>query len=145
MDRSGELRNQPEILEQLWHEALIIEVGKGRIRSTAEGLSFIDPALAVGGERYFLGIDRATGSSYFAWASGAVVSDVADYLSLRELAGGQYSRAKSVYRRGFLSQRFYRNTSKSVQNSAQLEPSPEHPFETCLHHVHSQRREVQTR
>ena len=88
MDRSGELRNQPEILEQLWHEALIIEVGKGRIRSTAEGLSFIDPALAVGGERYFLGIDRATGSSYFAWASGAVVSDVADYLSLRELAGG---------------------------------------------------------
>ena len=88
MDRSGELRNQPEILEQLWQEALIIEVGKGRIRSTAEGLSFIDPALAAGGERYFLGIDRATGISYFAWASGAVVSDVADYLSLRELAGG---------------------------------------------------------
>ena len=88
MDRSGELRNQPEILEQLWQEALIIEVGKGRIRSTAEGLSFIDPAQATGGERYFLGIDRATGISYFAWASGAVVSDVADYLSLRELAGG---------------------------------------------------------
>ena len=88
MDRSGELRNQPEILEQLWQEALIIEVGKGRIRSTAEGLSFIDPAPATGGERYFLGIDRATGISYFAWASGAVVSDVADYLSLRELAGG---------------------------------------------------------
>ena len=88
MDRSGELRSQPEILEQLWQKALIIEVGKGRIRSTTEGLSFIEPATAIGGERYFLGIDRATGSAYFAWASGAVVSDVADYLSLRELAGG---------------------------------------------------------
>jgi NAD+ diphosphatase len=87
MDRAGELRNQPAVLEDLWQRAHIIEVGKGRVRSTTDGLTFIAPETAVGGERYFLGIDRATDSPYFAWASGAVVSDVADYLTLRELAG----------------------------------------------------------
>lgn len=87
MDRAGELRNQPAVLEDLWQRAQIIEVGKGRVRSTTDGLTFITPETAVGGERYFLGIDRATDTPYFAWASGVVVSDVADYLTLRELAG----------------------------------------------------------
>lgn len=87
MDRAGELRNQPAVLEDLWQRAQIIEVGKGRVRSTTDGLTFIAPEAAVGGERYFLGIDRATDTPYFAWASGVVVSDVADYLTLRELAG----------------------------------------------------------
>lgn len=87
MDRAGELRKQPAVLEDLWQRAQIIEVGKGRVRSTTDGLTFIAPEAAVGGERYFLGIDRATDTPYFAWASGVVVSDVADYLTLRELAG----------------------------------------------------------
>lgn len=87
IDRAGDLRSKPEILEELWSKALIIEVGHGRIRSTLEGPNWIKAEKAVGGERYFLGIDRTSDTPYFAWASGAVVSDVADYLTLRELAG----------------------------------------------------------
>jgi NAD+ diphosphatase len=88
MDRAGELRNQPERLEELWLNAKIIEVGKGRVRSTHEGPVFLTAAQAIGGERYFLGIDRTTDTPYFAWESGAVLPDVEDYLTLRELAGG---------------------------------------------------------
>ena len=88
MDRAGELRNNPARIEELWRSAQIIEVGKGRIRSTIDGPTFIPADEAIGGERYFLGIDRATDTAYFAWASGVVVSDVEDYLTLRELAGG---------------------------------------------------------
>jgi len=88
IDRAGDLRNNGARLEELWRNAAIIEVGKGRIRSTVEGPVFIPSIDAIGGERYFLGIDRATETAYFAWASGAVESDVEDYLTLRELAGG---------------------------------------------------------
>ncbi len=88
MDRAGELRSNLARLEELWLSANIIEIGKGRIRSTVDGPLFISPTQAVGGERYFLGIDPATNTPYFAWASGAVLSDVDDYLTLRELAGG---------------------------------------------------------
>ncbi len=87
MDRAGELRTNPEKIEALWQSAVIIEVGQGRIRSTASGPVLLTAAQAVGGERYFLGIDRSTDQSYFAWASGAVDSEVEDYLTLRELAG----------------------------------------------------------
>lgn len=88
MDRAGELRTQPDRLEELWSHAAIIEVGKGRVRSTSERPTLISPEEAKGGERYFLGIDRATETAYFAWASGAIDSEVKDYLTLRELAGG---------------------------------------------------------
>jgi NAD+ diphosphatase len=88
MDRAGELRSNSARLGELWASAKIIEVGKGRIRSTVDGPLFIPSQDAVGGERYFLGIDRSTEVPYFAWASGAVESDVDDYLTLRELAGG---------------------------------------------------------
>lgn len=88
MDRSGELRGDQNRIEELWSSALIIEVGKGRIRSTESGPVFLSPSDAIGGERYFLGVDRESNRPYFAWASGAVDSDVEDYLSLRELAGG---------------------------------------------------------
>ncbi len=87
MDRAGDLRSNPEKMEELWRSAQIIEVGKGRIRSTVDGPTFIAPLEAIGGERYFLGIERSTETAYFAWASGSVVSDVDDYLTLRELAG----------------------------------------------------------
>ena len=87
MDRAGELRSNETRLEELWQSARIIEVGAGRIRSTVEGPTFIAPADAIGGERYFLGIERATQIAYFAWASGAVDKEVADYLTLRELSG----------------------------------------------------------
>ncbi|MFM1951399.1 MAG: hypothetical protein RJA33_193 [Actinomycetota bacterium] len=87
MDRSGELRSQPEKLDQLWGSAQIIEVGKGRVRSTSSGLTYLPADQAVGGERYFLGINLEDKKPYFAWASGRVVSDVEDYLTLRELAG----------------------------------------------------------
>jgi NAD+ diphosphatase len=88
MDRAGELRSQPESLQELWLDAKIIEVGKGRVRSTHDGPVFLSSDQAIGGERYFLGIDRATDTPYFAWESGAVLPDVEDYLTLRELAGG---------------------------------------------------------
>lgn len=87
IDRASELRGSPETLDQLWQSALIIEVGPGRVRSTENGLTYIPPIEAIGGERYFLGRDRAENRPYFAWASGAVQADVAEYLTLRELAG----------------------------------------------------------
>ena len=87
IDRAGELRSNPAQIEELWQSAKILEVGKGRIRSAAAGPTFLTAADAVGGERYFLGIDRATEIAYFAWASGAVDSEVEDYLTLRELSG----------------------------------------------------------
>ena len=93
MDRAGELRTNPARIDELWQSAVIIEVGKGRIRSTASGPVFLTAAEAIGGERYFLGIDRTTDLPYFAWASGAVDSEVEDYLTLRELAGGLSPRA----------------------------------------------------
>ncbi|CAB4889180.1 unannotated protein [freshwater metagenome] len=88
IDRVSEIRNQSARIEELWSSAQIIEVGKGRIRSTSEGLLFLTANDAVGGERYFLGIDRTTDIAYFAWASGVVDSEVEDYLTLRELSGG---------------------------------------------------------
>lgn len=88
IDRVSEIRNQSARIEELWSSAQIIEVGKGRIRSTSEGLVFLTANDAVGGERYFLGIDRTTDIAYFAWASGVVDSEVEDYLTLRELSGG---------------------------------------------------------
>ena len=87
IDRSSELRANPVKLDELWQSALIIEVGQGRVRSTENGLTFIPPIEAIGGERYFLGLNRADNRPYFAWASGAILNDVADYLTLRELAG----------------------------------------------------------
>jgi NAD+ diphosphatase len=88
IDRAGELRSNPARIEELWQRASIIEVGKGRIRSASDGPIFLSAEQALGGERYFLGIDRQTQTPYFAWASGAVDSEVKDYLTLRELAGG---------------------------------------------------------
>jgi NAD+ diphosphatase len=87
IDRSSELRADPAKLDHLWQSALIIEVGQGRVRSTENGLTFIPPIEAIGGERYFLGRNREDNRPYFAWASGAILNDVADYLTLRELAG----------------------------------------------------------
>ena len=87
IDRSSELRADPAKLDELWQSALIIEVGQGRVRSTENGLTFIPPIEAIGGERYFLGLNREDSRPYFAWASGAILNDVADYLTLRELAG----------------------------------------------------------
>jgi len=87
IDRSSELRADPAKLDELWSSALIIEVGQGRVRSTENGLTFIPPIEAIGGERYFLGRNREDNRPYFAWASGAILNDVADYLTLRELAG----------------------------------------------------------
>ncbi len=88
IDRAGELRSNPAHIDELWQRASIIEVGKGRIRSASDGPIFFSAGQARGGERYFLGIDRETETPYFAWASGAVDSEVKDYLTLRELAGG---------------------------------------------------------
>jgi NAD+ diphosphatase len=88
MDRAGDLRSNQERVDELWQSAVIIEVGKGRIRSDKSGPVFITADQAIGGERYFLGIDRTTETAYFAWASGVVDNEVEDYLSLRELAGG---------------------------------------------------------
>lgn len=88
MDRAGELRTDSAKIEELWQRAAIIEVGKGRVRSTSEGLIFLTAEEALGGERYFLGLELESEKPYFAWASGAVDSEVEDYLTLRELAGG---------------------------------------------------------
>jgi NAD+ diphosphatase len=87
IDRAGELRGDSARIDALWQSAQILEVGNGRIRSTQAGPTFLTAADAIGGERYFLGIDRATEIAYFAWAPGVVDSEVEDYLTLRELSG----------------------------------------------------------
>jgi NAD+ diphosphatase len=87
MDRAGELRSDSAQIAELWLKARIIEVGKGRIRSTTSGPTYLTAADAIGGERYFLGFDNESKTPHFAWASGVVDSEVEDYLTLRELSG----------------------------------------------------------
>jgi len=76
IDRAGELRVNPETLDQLWERARILHMAEGRIAAIAPELTFISAhdvaahiasATFTEGNRYFLGLDPNTQEPFFAW------------------------------------------------------------------------------
>ena len=76
IDRAGELRTNQSTLDTLWQKAEIIQIAEGRIATSQEKLTFISAADVAEqiasarfteGSRYFLGLDLATRTPYFAW------------------------------------------------------------------------------
>ena len=76
IDRAGELRTNQAPLDTLWQKAEIIQIAEGRIATSQEKLTFISAADVAEqiasarfteGSRYFLGLDLATRTPYFAW------------------------------------------------------------------------------
>ena len=104
IDRAGELRTNQSTLDTLWQKAKIIQIADGRIAAIEEKLTFhsasaISDIAASGkfteGSRYFLGLDLADRTPYFAWDT-QWVGDVDDevksvgFTTLREV-GAQLS------------------------------------------------------
>lgn len=108
IDRAGELRTNPETLEELWQRAKIAHIVDGRIAATDSQLTLHRPteiASLAGsgsfttGSRYFLGLDLETRSPYFAWDSqwvGEVTDEVKNegFTTLREI-GAELSPLES--------------------------------------------------
>ena len=76
IDRAGELRTNQSTLDTLWQKAEIIQIADGRIATSQEKLTFLSAADVAEqiasarfteGSRYFLGLDLATRTPYFAW------------------------------------------------------------------------------
>jgi NAD+ diphosphatase len=76
IDRAGELRTNQSTLDALWQKAEIIQIADGRIATSQEKLTFLSAADVAEqiasarfteGSRYFLGLDLATRTPYFAW------------------------------------------------------------------------------
>jgi NAD+ diphosphatase len=104
IDRAGELRTNQATLDTLWQKAEIIQIAEGRIATSQEKLTFISAADVAEqiasarfteGSRYFLGLDLATRTPYFAWDT-TWVGEVSDedksvgFSTLREV-GAQLS------------------------------------------------------
>ena len=72
VDRASELRTDPDKLAALWQSSKILVVVGDRIRASDQELIFHSAAELPEniGERYFLGIDRTEGSTYFAFHLG---------------------------------------------------------------------------
>ena len=86
IDRAGHLRTDPLKMEQLWHEAKILVVVVDRVHATDSGLIFHKSAEISGvGERYFLGLNTADGTSYFAWHTNEAVYGEDELRSLRQI------------------------------------------------------------
>ena len=104
IDRAGELRTNQSTLDSLWQKAKIIQIADGRIAAIEEKLTFhsasaISDIAATGkfteGSRYFLGLDLADRTPYFAWDTqwiGEVDDEVKSvgFTTLREV-GAQLS------------------------------------------------------
>lgn len=73
-------------MEQLWREAKILVVVIDRVHATDSGLLFHNSEEISGvGERYFLGLDTATGASYFAWHTAEAIFPEEELRSLRQI------------------------------------------------------------
>jgi len=89
MDRASELRSEAATLELLWQKAKIIHLQDGRIATEGTNLKFQSASdLLTAGERYFLGIHRATNTPYFAWDEVAEDATSVDEVSSEESAKG---------------------------------------------------------
>ena len=80
IDRAGELRNDPAVLAELLTRAKVLSVGGGKVSADLASAKLLYPN-TNSDENYFLGIDRATDTPYFA----AHVAESAEFLSLREI------------------------------------------------------------
>jgi len=80
IDRAGELRTDPAALALLLKRAKVLSVGGGKVSADLAGAKLLYPN-AQSDENYFLGIDRATDTPYFA----SHVAESEDLLSLREI------------------------------------------------------------
>ena len=80
IDRAGELRTDPATLAELLKRAKVLSVGGGKVSADLASAKLLYPN-AQSEENYFLGIDRATDTPYFA----AHVAESEDLLSLREI------------------------------------------------------------
>jgi NAD+ diphosphatase len=80
IDRAGELRTDPAALAELLNRAKVLAVGGGKVSADLASAKLLYPNIKSD-EIYFLGIDRATDTPYFA----AHVADSEEFLSLREI------------------------------------------------------------
>ena len=80
IDRAGELRTDPAVLAELLTRAKVLSVGGGKVSADLASAKLLYPN-TKSDENYFLGIDRATDTPYFA----AHVAESDDFLSLREI------------------------------------------------------------
>jgi NAD+ diphosphatase len=80
IDRAGELRTDPAALAELLNRAKVLAVGGGKVSADLASAKLLYPNIKSD-EIYFLGIDRATDTPYFA----AHVAESEEFLSLREI------------------------------------------------------------
>ncbi|MDP1712709.1 MAG: NAD(+) diphosphatase [Candidatus Nanopelagicaceae bacterium] len=86
VDRAGDLRTDSSKLDSLWRSAKILVLVKDRFHATDTALIFHDSISIHGiGERYFLGIDRETGVSYFVWHTDEEIIEEDDLRALRQI------------------------------------------------------------
>ena len=80
IDRAGELRTDPAVLAELLTRAKVLSVSGGKVSADLASAKLLYPN-TKSNESYFLGIDRATDTPYFA----AHVAESDEFLSLREI------------------------------------------------------------
>ncbi|NBV66862.1 MAG: NAD(+) diphosphatase, partial [Actinobacteria bacterium] len=80
IDRASELRTDPAALDLLLKRAKVLTVGGGKVSADLASAKLLYPNVQSV-ENYFLGIDRATDTPYFA----AHVVESEGLLSLREI------------------------------------------------------------
>lgn len=80
IDRAGELRNDPATLAELLKRGKVLSVSAGKVSADLSAGKLVFPGSASQ-ENYFLGIDRATDTPYFA----CHVEDSGELVSLREI------------------------------------------------------------
>lgn len=86
IDRAAEFRTDSAKLESLWRTGKILLLVKDRFHSSDTALVLHDSLSIAGrGERYFLGIDRATGSGFFVWHTDEEIVAEENLRSLRQI------------------------------------------------------------
>ena len=83
LDRAAHLRADSAGLDELWRAAKVISMVGDKLKTTADGLAFIDP-ISAPGERYFLGLDKS-GTPYFVTHQSAGDIDLQEFQSLRTI------------------------------------------------------------
>jgi NAD+ diphosphatase len=87
IDRASDLRLHGQKLEELWQQAKILVMVNDRVRASDTNLIFCASAeIPIGqGEKYFLGIDREGGQSYFTWHTSEEVIAEEELRTLRQV------------------------------------------------------------
>ncbi len=100
INRASHLRTDAQSLEQLWANALILQIVDERIAATEDALIFCDAATVAAqravfnqGERFFLGLGRDNNTPYFAWRTTWINEPTTEeekhegFATLREVGG----------------------------------------------------------